>query len=137
MKVLVRKSVAGAEYWDIKEKRSIFVPKGMEPDFEVTANPKSMITPESKKVPVTVIDDANEITGGFIKVDEDENKDKQKQPDSQEGNESVDKAEPKKPDDLENKTVKELRAMAKKEGIDIPNAIRTKGDIINIIESAR
>lgn len=137
MKVLVRKSVAGAEYWDTKEKRSIFVPKGMEPDFEVTANPKSMITPESKKVPVTVIDDANEITGGFIKVDEDENKDKQKQPDSQEENESVDKAEPKKPDDLENKTVKELRAMAKKEGIDIPNAIRTKGDIINIIESAR
>lgn len=137
MKVLVRKSVAGAEYWDTKEKRSIFVPKGMEPDFEVTANPKSMIIPESKKVPVTVIDDANEITGGFIKVDEDENKDKQKQPDSQEGNESVDKAEPKKPDDLENKTVKELRAMAKKEGIDIPNAIRTKGDIINIIESAR
>lgn len=136
MKVLVRKSVAGAEYWDTKEKRSIFVPKGMDPDFEVTANPKSMITPESQKVPATVIN-ANEITGGFIKMDEDENKDKQKQPDFQEGNESVDMAEPKKPDDLENKTVKELRAMAKKEGIDIPNAIRTKGDIINIIESAR
>lgn len=133
MKVLVRKSAAGAEYWDTEEKRSIFLPKGMEPDFEVTANPKSMITPESKKVPVTVIDDASEITGGFIQVDED----KQKQPDPEEGNESVDKAEPKKPDDLENKTVKELRAMAKKEGIDIPNAIRTKGDIINIIESAR
>lgn len=134
MKVLVRKSVAGAEYWDTKEKRSIFVPKGMEPDFEVTANPKSMITPESQKVPATVID-VNEITGGFIQVDED--KDKQKQPDPEEGIESVDKAEPKQPDDLENKTVKELRAMAKKEGIDIPNAIRTKGDIINIIESAR
>lgn len=134
MKALVRKSVAGAEYWDTKEKRSIFVPKGMEPDFEVTANPKSMINPESQKVPATVID-ANEITGGFIQVDED--KDKQKQPDPEEGIESVDKAEPKQPDDLENKTVKELRAMAKKEGIDIPNAIRTKGDIINIIESAR
>lgn len=134
MKALVRKSVAGAEYWDTKEKRSIFVPKGMEPDFEVTANPKSMINPESQKVPATVID-ANEITGGFIQVDED--KDKQKQPDPEEGIESVDKAEPKQPDDLENKTVKELRAMAKKEGIDIPNAIRTKWDIINIIESAR
>ena len=134
MKALVRKSVAGAEYWDTKEKRSIFVPKGMEPDFEVTANPKSMITPESQKVPATVID-ANEITGGFIQVDED--KDKQKQRDPEEGIESVDKAEPKQPDDLENKTVKELRAMAKKKGIDIPNAIRTKGDIINIIESAK
>lgn len=134
MKVLVRKSAAGAEYWDTEEKRSIFLPKGMVPDFEVTANPKSMITPESQKVPATVID-ANEITGRFIQADED--KDKQKQPDPEEGNESVDKEEPKQPDDLENKTVKELRAMAKKEGIDIPNAIRTKGDIINIIESAR
>lgn len=135
MKVLVRKSVAGAEYWDTEEKRSIFVPKGMKPDFEETTNPKSMITPESQMVPAIVIDDANEITGGFIQADED--KDKQKQADPEEGNESVDKAEPKKPDDLETKTVKELRAMAKKEGIDIPNAIRTKGDIINIIESAR
>ena len=40
MKVLVRKNTAGAEYWDTEERRS-FSAKGMEPDFEVTANPKS------------------------------------------------------------------------------------------------
>ena len=132
MKALVRKSVAGAEYWDTEEKRTIFVPKGMEPNFEVTANPKSMITPESQVVPATVID-ANEVTRGFIQVDEGE----EKQPDHKDEHENVGKAKGEQPDDLENKTVKELRAMAKKEGIDIPNAIRTKGDIINIIESAR
>jgi hypothetical protein len=43
MIVKTRTTVAGIEYWDAKEKRVRFVPAGMEPDFEVTENPKSMI----------------------------------------------------------------------------------------------
>ncbi|MEO1780990.1 Rho termination factor N-terminal domain-containing protein [Enterococcus diestrammenae] len=132
MNVLVRKSVAGAEYWDSEKKKSIFVPKGMQPDFEVTENPKSMITPETQAVPATVID-ANEIVGGIIQ----ENKDEYKQSVTGKVQKGIDEAQTTKSDDLETKTVKELRVLAKQEGIDIPNAIRTKGDIINIIESAK
>ena len=39
-------------------------------------------------------------------------------------------------DELDNMTAKELRAYAKKHGIDIPGAIRTKGDILNLIREA-
>ncbi|PEC00405.1 hypothetical protein [Bacillus cereus] len=39
----IRKTISGTEYWDNKEKRSLFVPTGEEPGFEVTKNPKSMI----------------------------------------------------------------------------------------------
>lgn len=39
----IRKTISGTEYWDINEKRSLFVPIGEEPGFEVTKNPGSMI----------------------------------------------------------------------------------------------
>ncbi|MGR5999582.1 hypothetical protein ACT7C7_08970 [Bacillus cereus] len=39
----IRKTISGTEYWDTKEKRSLFVPTGEEPGFEVTINPESMI----------------------------------------------------------------------------------------------
>lgn len=132
MKALVRKSVAGAEYWDTEEKKSIFVPKGMEPDFEVSENPATMITPEgdTKIISVDSSSGTDRTVVAVMKPDE-----------GKVVVESINLAESTKqaePDaDLENKTVKELRAMAKKEGIDIPNAIRTKGDIINIIESSK
>ncbi|PEK83563.1 MULTISPECIES: Rho termination factor N-terminal domain-containing protein [Bacillus cereus group] len=43
MIVEVRKTISGTEYWDNKEKRSLFVPTGEEPGFEVTVNPESML----------------------------------------------------------------------------------------------
>ncbi|HFK1753508.1 TPA: Rho termination factor N-terminal domain-containing protein [Bacillus cereus] len=43
MKVEIRKTISGTEYWNSKEKRSLFVPIGEEPGFEVTVNPESMI----------------------------------------------------------------------------------------------
>ncbi|WP_459499890.1 Rho termination factor N-terminal domain-containing protein [Bacillus sp. C1] len=39
----IRKTISGTEYWDNEEKRSLFVPAGEEPGFEVTVNPESMI----------------------------------------------------------------------------------------------
>ncbi|MDA1874309.1 Rho termination factor N-terminal domain-containing protein [Bacillus cereus group sp. BY112LC] len=39
----IRKTISGTEYWDNKEKRSLFVPTGEERGFEVTVNPESMI----------------------------------------------------------------------------------------------
>ncbi|PGN51602.1 hypothetical protein CN962_01820 [Bacillus cereus] len=55
----IRKTISGTEYWDTKEKRSLFVPTGEEPGFEVTKNPKSMIlgmdlSSEPDKTVVTV-----------------------------------------------------------------------------------
>jgi len=43
MRVKTRTTAQGTEYWDTKEKRSIFVHLGDEPGFEVNANPKSML----------------------------------------------------------------------------------------------
>ncbi|MEB9877467.1 Rho termination factor N-terminal domain-containing protein [Bacillus cereus] len=39
----IRKTISGTEYWDSKEKRSLFIPAGEEPGFEVTVNPESML----------------------------------------------------------------------------------------------
>ncbi|UQX56732.1 Rho termination factor N-terminal domain-containing protein [Cytobacillus pseudoceanisediminis] len=60
MKVEIRRTAQGTEYWDTKEKRSLFVPAGQEPNFNVAVSPESMITDvDSAKEPdataVTVI----------------------------------------------------------------------------------
>jgi len=39
----IRKTISGTEYWNSKEKRSLFIANGEEPEFEVTVNPESMI----------------------------------------------------------------------------------------------
>ncbi|EOO57084.1 phage protein [Bacillus cereus VD196] len=39
----IRKTISGTEYWDNEKKKSLFVPTGEEPGFEVTVNPESMI----------------------------------------------------------------------------------------------
>ncbi|MBY7111389.1 hypothetical protein ILT06_10750 [Bacillus sp. 17RED48] len=59
----IRKTISGTEYWDNKEKRSLFVPTGEEPGFEVTVNPESMIIKhaDNKVVGVEVIDTDTEI----------------------------------------------------------------------------
>ncbi|PGO98157.1 hypothetical protein CN996_25035 [Bacillus cereus] len=43
MIVEVRKTISGTEYWDNEKKKSLFVPTGEEPGFEITVNPESMI----------------------------------------------------------------------------------------------
>ncbi|MEJ9122605.1 hypothetical protein P4I92_02520 [Bacillus cereus] len=63
MIVEIRKTISGNEYWDTKEKRSLFVPTGEEPGFEVTVNPESMIIKhaDNKIVDVEVTDTKTEI----------------------------------------------------------------------------
>ncbi|ANT40115.1 MULTISPECIES: Rho termination factor N-terminal domain-containing protein [Bacillus cereus group] len=39
----IRKTISGTEYWDNEQKKSLFVPTGEEPGFEVTVNPESML----------------------------------------------------------------------------------------------
>ena len=63
MIVPIRKTIVGTEYWDTENKQSLFVPKGTEPDFEVTENPNSMITPEGDQ---TEVINPNQIVSGVI-----------------------------------------------------------------------
>ncbi|HDR8038751.1 TPA: hypothetical protein QCZ17_000928 [Bacillus cereus] len=54
----IRKTISGTEYWDSKGKKSLFVPTGEEPGFEVTKNPKSMIAKfaDDKVIDVKVVE---------------------------------------------------------------------------------
>lgn len=141
MIVPIRKTIAGTEYWDTEKKRSLFVPKGSEPDFEVTENPKSMITPEGDKV-VAVLDHsatpdlsnaADFIHSGTINQEELDSDGNTK--DDLDG-EPVTNPEDEEPSELDSMNTKELRAYAKKNGITIPAAIRSKGDILRTIEES-
>ncbi|EHM3137992.1 TPA: hypothetical protein IUT19_002410 [Enterococcus faecalis] len=133
MRVLIRSSASGTEYWDTKEKRNVFVPKGQEPDFEVTENPESMLSKEAdlyvSGLPITVGNvtvDTDGIKGERLlttaSADDDEEQDELVPSD-----ESV---------VLEEMNVKELREYAKRKGIEIPSAARAKGDILNIIKKS-
>ncbi|MBH0340136.1 phage protein, partial [Bacillus thuringiensis] len=35
----IRKTLSGTEYWDNEKRKSLFIPTGEEPGFEVTVNP--------------------------------------------------------------------------------------------------
>lgn len=133
MRVLIRSSASGSEYWDTEEKRNVFVPKGQEPDFEVTENPESMLSKEADLyvggLPITVGNvtiDTDGIKGERLlttaSADDDEEQDELVPSD-----ESV---------VLEEMNVKELREYAKRKGIEIPSAARAKGDILNIIKKS-
>ncbi|GAB6442104.1 MULTISPECIES: hypothetical protein [Bacillus] len=54
----IRKTISGTEYWDNEKKKSLFVPTGEEPGFEVTKNSKSMIAKfaDDKVIDVNVIE---------------------------------------------------------------------------------
>ena len=141
MKVPIRSSIAGTEYWDTEKKQSLFVPKGSEPDFEVTENPKSMITPEGDKV-IAVLDHSATSdlsnTADFIHTGEIDQEvlDSDGNTKDDLDSDTVTNPEEKESSELEGMTAKELRAYAKKNNIEIPAAIRAKGDILEIIKEA-
>ena len=130
MIVPIRKTIAGTEYWDTEKKQSLLVPKGTELDFEVTENPKSMITPEGDK---TEVINANQIVSGVINQ---EALDSAGNTEADLTGEANTNPEFDQPLDLDNMTAKELRAYAKKNDIRIPAAIRAKGDILQIIQES-
>lgn len=119
----IRSSITGTEYWDSEKKKTVVVPKGQEPDFEVTEEKGILIDDGSfmtiKGEPIT---NSNEV------LDSDGNT-----TNDLDGDEVTNDQSTEDTDELDNMTAKELRAYAKKHGIDIPGAIRAKGDIINLI----
>ncbi|EGO8533161.1 hypothetical protein EJW95_02570 [Enterococcus faecalis] len=132
MRVLIRSSASGTEYWDTEEKRNVFVPKGQEPDFEVTENPESMLSKEAdlyvSGLPITV---------GNVTVDTDGIKGERLLTTASADDEEQDELVPSDESVvLEEMNVKELREYAKRKGIEIPSAARAKGDILNIIKKS-
>ncbi|EKL7553814.1 hypothetical protein Q2Y83_000372 [Enterococcus faecalis] len=133
MRVLIRSSASGTEYWDTEEKRNVFVPKGQEPDFEVTENPESMLSKEADLyvggLPITV---------GNVTIDTDGIKgERLLTTASAAGDEEQDELVPSDESVvLEEMNVKELREYAKRKGIEIPSAVRAKGDILKIIKES-
>ncbi|EEM92413.1 MULTISPECIES: Rho termination factor N-terminal domain-containing protein [Bacillus cereus group] len=98
-----RKTISGTEYWDNEQKKSLFVPTGEVPGFEVTVNPESMIA------------DKGFATGGYLTKDT--------LAIGEAGTELI----------LSNKTIKELREYADELGIQIPSDIKKKEDIIELL----
>ncbi|EME8274101.1 hypothetical protein [Enterococcus faecium] len=122
----IRSSITGTEYWDSEKKKTVVVPKGQEPDFEATEE-KGILSDGKTFVAVNgeLITNSSEIldsTGNTA-------------PDFDEDEATNDKSA-EEMDELDNMTAKELRAYAKKHGIDIPGAIRAKGGILKFIREA-
>ncbi|EEU76951.1 hypothetical protein FMV56_000478 [Enterococcus faecalis] len=132
MRVLIRSSASGTEYWDTEEKRNVFVPKGKEPDFEVTENPESMLSKEADLhvggLPITV---------GNVTVDTDGIKGERLLTTAS-ADEEQDEIVPSDDESvvLEEMSVKELREYAKRNDIEIPSAVRVKAEILNIIKES-
>lgn len=124
--IKVRTTITGTEYWDSEKKKTVVVPKGQEPDFEATEE-KGILSDGKTFVAVNgeLITNSSEIldSDGNTAADFD-------------GDEATNDQSTEDTDELDNMTAKELRAYAKKHGIDIPGAIRAKGDIINLIREA-
>lgn len=62
MIVEIRRTITGTEYWNTKAKKTLFVPKGKKPNFEVTENPNSMIGKYEDYSNTLVVPDPNELT---------------------------------------------------------------------------
>ena len=124
--IKIRTSITGTEYWDSEKKKTIVVPKGQEPDFEATEE-KGILSDGKTFVAVNgeLIANRDEI------LDSDGNTANDFDRDEVTNAQSVEET-----DELDNMTAKELRAYAKKHSIDIPGAIRAKGDILNLIREA-
>lgn len=122
----IRSSITGTEYWDSEKKKTVVVPKGQEPDFEVMEE-KGILSDGKNFVAVNgeLIANRDEI------LDSDGNTANDFDRDEVTNAQSVEET-----DELDNMTAKELRAYAKKHGIDIPGAIRAKGDILKLIREA-
>ena len=123
--IKIRSSITGTEYWDSEKKKTVVVSEGQEPNFEVTE--EKGISSDSKTF-VAV--------NGELIVNRNENLDSENITVDFEEDEVTNDQTVEVTDELDNMTAKELRAYAKKHGIDIPGAIRTKGDILNLIREA-
>lgn len=131
MRVLIRSSASGKEYWDSEKKKTVVVPKGQEPKFDTSEQTDMTVVAKTIVGDDVLFKSGEEIHLSGEELDSDGNSaadfDGEKLTDDQSDGDT---------DELEDMTAKELRAYAKKHGIDIPGAVRAKGDIIHLIREA-
>ncbi|EME3566923.1 hypothetical protein QUO84_001706 [Enterococcus faecium] len=129
--IKIRTSITGTEYWDSEKKKTVVVPKGQEPNFDTSEQSDKTVVAKA------IVGDGVLFKGDEVihlsgeELDSDGNTTADFDEGEVTNDQTVEEA-----DELDDMTAKELRAYAKKHGIDIPGAIRAKGDILNIIREA-
>lgn len=127
----IRSSITGTEYWDSEKKKTVAVPKGQELKFDTSEQTDMTVVAKTIVGDGVLFKSGEEIHLSGEELDSDGNT----AADFGEGEVTNDQTV-EETNELENMTAKELRAYAKKHGIDIPGAIRAKGDILNLIREA-
>ncbi|EMF0279342.1 hypothetical protein KI126_001355 [Enterococcus faecium] len=127
----IRSSITGTEYWDSEKKKTVAVPKGQEPKFDTSEQTDMTVVAKTIVGDGVLFKSGEEIHLSGEELDSDGNTAA-----DFDGDEATNDQSDEKTDELDNMTVKELRAYAKKHGIDIPGAIRAKGDILKFIREA-
>ncbi|EML7217739.1 hypothetical protein HJD17_10580 [Enterococcus faecium] len=126
--IKIRTSITGTEYWDSEKKKTVVVPKGQEPKFDTSEQTDMTVFSKAIVGDGVLFKSGEEIHLSGEELDSDGNTAA-----DFDGDEATNDQSTEDTDELDNMTAKELRAYAKKHGIDIPGAIRAKGDIINLI----
>lgn len=132
MRVRIRKTMNGVEYWDTEEKRSILVPAGQDPGFEYETDPVTMLEEKPVKAAAAEADPDSIDDGPSIDNAEQPKEDKKDVSHIVSQEEELDAAlKDEDMPDLSGKTIKELKEFAAKEEIDIPTDIKKRDAIID------
>lgn len=129
--IKIRTSITGTEYWDSEKKKTVVVPKGKEPKFDTSEQTDMTVFAKAIVGDGVLFKSGEEIHLSGEELDSDGNTAA-----DFDGDEATNDQSTEDTDELDNMTAKELRAYAKKHGIDIPGAVRAKGDIIHLIREA-
>ncbi len=128
MRALIRKTLTGAEYWDTEAKKTLFVPKGEKPGFEVTKDPETMIGgvdfATGKDLTVTI--DGTDVAAKVSEVIDKAKKELHEKESKGNGDTPV-------VSDLNELTITQLKTYAANSGINIPSDIKKKDDIIKYL----
>lgn len=129
--IKIRTSITGTEYWDSEKKKTVVVPKGQEPKFDTSEQTDMTVFAKAIVGDGVLFKSGEEIHLSGEELDSDGNTAA-----DFDGDEATNDQSTEDTDELDNMTAKELRAYAKKHDIDIPGAVRAKGDIIHLIREA-
>lgn len=127
----IRSSITGTEYWDSEKKKTVVVPNGQEPNFDTSEQSDKTVVAKAIVSDGVLFKGDEEIHLSGEELDSDGNTTADFGEGEVTNDQTVEEA-----DELDDMTAKELRAYAKKHGIDIPGAIRAKGDILKFIRES-
>lgn len=127
----IRSSITGTEYWDSEKKKTVVVPNGQETNFDTSEQSDKTVVAKAIVSDGVLFKGDEEIHLSGEELDSDGNTTADFGEGEVTNDQTVEEA-----DELDDMTAKELRAYAKKHGIDIPGAIRAKGDILKFIRES-